>query len=59
MKDWKTTAAGIATAAFGFVAFSPETFQKWPWLVALAKYSTIGGLACMGILARDGTKKDN
>jgi len=55
MKNWRTTAAGIATAFFGFVLFSPETFSAWPWLISIAKYATAGGLVSMGLLGKDFT----
>jgi predicted exporter len=53
MKNWKTTTFGVATAFFAFVAFSPETFSGWPWLVNLAKFAAVGGLAALGIVAKD------
>lgn len=55
LKDWKTSLAGIATAFFGFVLFSPEHFPVWA--VDLAKYAMLGGLASMGVLARDWRNK--
>ena len=55
MKNWRTTLAGIVTAGFGFVLFSPDLFAHWPWLIALAKYATVGGLATMGFSAKDCT----
>lgn len=55
-KSWKTSIAGLATAAFGFVLFSPDLFAHLPWLVAIAKYATAGGLAGLGILAQDQRK---
>ena len=53
MKNWKTTVAGIATAVFGFILFSPHYFP--PWAVDVAKYATAGGLAAMGLLSKDST----
>jgi hypothetical protein len=53
MRNWKTTTAGIVTAAFGFVVFSPDLFAGHAWIVAVAKYATIGGLASMGIAGKD------
>lgn len=53
MKNWKTGAAGLATAFFGFVLFSPEQFQHFPWLISLAKYAIAGGLASMGLMSKD------
>jgi hypothetical protein len=49
--DWKHSATLIATCLFGFVVFSPETFIKVPWLIALSKFAMAGGLAAMGIAA--------
>ena len=54
--NWHTTVAGIVAAAFGFVLFSPDLFAQWPWLIQFAKYVTIGGLASLGIAARDSGK---
>lgn len=53
VKNWKTTLAGVATALFAFILFSPETFSRWPWLVAIAKFATAGGIAGIGIAAKD------
>jgi hypothetical protein len=55
MRNWKTSLAGILTAGFGFVLFSPDLFAHWPWLVAVAKYAMVGGLASMGFAAKDST----
>lgn len=51
--SWKTTVIGIATALFAFVAFDPELFSSVPWLIAISKFAMIGGLAGMGIVAKD------
>jgi hypothetical protein len=53
--NWKTSAAAVVGIVFGFVAFSPEHFQQWPWLISLAKYVMLGGLASIGIMAKDST----
>jgi hypothetical protein len=53
LTNWKTSLAGVATAFFGFVLFSPECFTRRPVLIALSKYAIAGGLASMGILAKD------
>lgn len=53
MQSWKSTATGLFTAFFAFVYFSPETFAAWPWLIALAKFAVIGGLAAQGVLSKD------
>lgn len=62
--NWKTSLSGIMSALFAFVAFSPDTFAKWPWIIELAKFATVGGLAAMGFSAKDsnvtgGTKANN
>jgi hypothetical protein len=51
MSDWKTSAIGGITALFAFVVFAPEYFA--PWLVDLAKFAAVGGLAALGIAAKD------
>ena len=53
--NWKTSVAGVLTAFFAFVMFSPEDFAQWPWVMHLAKFATIGGLASVGLLAKDST----
>lgn len=56
LKSWKTTSCGLVMAAAGFVLFSPETFQHWPWAVSLAKYITLGGFAALGLTSKDSTE---
>ena len=51
--SWKSTLAGIFTAFFAFVLFSPELFSQPQWLVPLAKFAVVGGLAGLGIVAKD------
>ena len=51
MKNWKTTTTGLVTAFFGFVLFSPQYFP--PWVIDVAKYAVVGGLAGIGLLAKD------
>lgn len=54
MKSWKTTAIGLLSAAAGFVAFSPESFGgEGSLIVEVCKYITVGGLAGLGIVAKD------
>ena len=53
MKNWKTTAAGLVATAAGFIALNPDLFAAWPFLVALAKYVGLGGMAALGIVSRD------
>jgi hypothetical protein len=47
--DWKHSATLIATCVFGFVVFSPETFVRVPWLIAVSKFAMLGGLSALGI----------
>jgi hypothetical protein len=56
LKSWKTTACGLITALAGFILFSPETFQHWPWAISLAKYITLGGFAALGLASKDSTE---
>lgn len=51
--SWKTTVCGVLAAVAAFVAASPETFAAWPWLIVLAKFAMAGGLAGIGIVAKD------
>jgi len=51
MRSWKTTLIGLATALFGFILFSPQYFP--PWMIDVAKYATVGGLASLGYMAKD------
>ena len=55
MKNWRTTLAGLVTALSSFVVASPELFQRWPWLIALAKFATAGGMFAFGCAAKDCT----
>lgn len=54
IKNWKTTAIGITLSFTGFVAFTPDTFggDKTAF-VQVCKYVTSGGLAVLGITAKD------
>jgi len=49
--NWKTALAGVLTAFFGFVLLHPNYF--YPWMVDLAGYAAIGGLAALGVTAKD------
>lgn len=51
LTSWKTTVLGLLTAFFAFVVFDPVYFPSW--LVALSKFAAVGGLAGLGILAKD------
>lgn len=54
MKNWKTTALGIISAGAGFVAYSPSLFggESEP-LVQVCKFINLGGLAGLGLVAKD------
>ncbi len=51
--SWRTTVSGAFTAFFAFVLFSPETFAAFPWLIALSKFATCGGILVFGIASKD------
>lgn len=51
MKSWKTTTGAVIGIVAGFVAFSPQWFH--PFVVDVAKYVMVGGLAAIGILGKD------
>jgi ABC-type uncharacterized transport system substrate-binding protein len=53
MTSWKTTVAGIVSAVAAIVAGNPGNFVKWPWLVTAAQFVVAGGLAAIGIAAKD------
>jgi hypothetical protein len=50
----------IAATALGFVLFAQDLFSKipyiGPYLIALAKFACIGGLAKLGINAQDSNR---
>jgi hypothetical protein len=54
IRNWKTTAIGALLCCSGFVVFSPKTFggEQAP-LVQVCRYITSGGLAALGITAKD------
>lgn len=58
----RTTKWGaVAATALAFVLFAPELVSTMPhvgpWLMALAKFAAIGGLAKLGIEAADARKR--
>jgi hypothetical protein len=55
MKNAKTTICAIVAAAAGFVMFSPDLFAHYPVVLAVAKYIMVGGLAGLGLAAKDST----
>lgn len=53
-KNWKTTISGLIAAFVGYVCFDPELFGgKESFIVRLCTYITLGGLASLGIFAKD------
>jgi hypothetical protein len=55
MKNVKTTVFALVAAAAGFIAISPDLFAHYPVLLAVAKYVMAGGLAGLGLAAKDST----
>lgn len=54
LRNWKTTAIGLTLSFTGFVSFSPNRFGGNDALfVQLCKYTTSGGLATLGLCAKD------
>ncbi len=53
-RNWKTSLLGIATAFFAFVVFDPQWFPDY--IVSMAKFAAVGGLAGLGIVAKDWNK---
>jgi hypothetical protein len=54
LKNWKTTTVGIVLATTGFIAYSPKNFGgDQALIVELSKYVHMGGLATLGIVAKD------
>lgn len=55
MTSWKTTVSAILAAFSSFVIFSQELhYITWPqWALGLAMFTSIGGLAALGVSAKD------
>jgi hypothetical protein len=53
--SWKTTASAVLSAAMSFVLFSHILHMiVWPqWALAIAMFANIGGLAALGLSAKD------
>lgn len=53
-RNWKTTATSVFTAGCGFISLYPQFAggEDSP-IVAIAKFAQLGGLACLGIVAKD------
>ena len=51
----KTTLSGLLTAAASFVLFAAQlNLMMFPkWAIAIAMFAQVGGLASMGITAKD------
>lgn len=54
MTNWRTSVIGIITAVLAFVAFDPQWFH--PLIVSISKFFMIGGLAGLGLVAKDSKK---
>jgi hypothetical protein len=50
--DWRTTLAAIISTIAGFIATNPE-FVENQFIVKLSQYICMGGVAALGINARD------
>lgn len=55
MRSWKTTAAGCLSAAASFVLFAHNShYAVFPgWMIGVATFAQVGGLASLGIAAKD------
>jgi hypothetical protein len=55
IQNWKTTTAAALSATASFVLFSHVLeVIAWPaWVLALAMFAQVGGLAAFGITAKD------
>lgn len=54
MTSWKTTLLGLVSATAGFVAYSPDMFGgEGEPLVQVCKFINLGGLAGLGLVAKD------
>ena len=53
--SWKTTLSAAISAFGSFVLFSGQLhYVEWPqWVLALAMFASIGGLAGLGISSKD------
>ncbi|MGL5805393.1 MAG: hypothetical protein ACRC11_08110 [Xenococcaceae cyanobacterium] len=56
--NWKTSASGILVAFSGYVTFDPDRFGGHDaFLVKLCTFITLGGMASLGIFAKDASKE--
>ena len=51
LKNWKTSLIGVIVSVTGYIATFPDGFQKD--IVNVSKYVSVGGLASLGIVAKD------
>jgi len=56
MKNWKTTISGVLSAAAGLVVYlhSGGYVAEPGWLLGAANFIMIGGIASLGLSAKDG-----
>lgn len=55
MKNWKTSLFAVIAAVAGFIAIHPMYTAHYPILNDIAGYVMAGGLAGMGLAAKDST----
>ena len=51
--SWKTTAFGLISAIAGFVILHPQYFTAHAYIVDIANYVLMGGLAGLGLAGKD------
>jgi len=51
--SWKTTAFGLISAAAGFIILHPQYFVAHAYIVDIANYVLMGGLAGLGLSGKD------
>lgn len=51
--SYKTTILGLVSAGASFVLFAHGSIPMPPWLVTVAQFAMVGGLAVFGIVAKD------
>ena len=55
MRNWKTSVFALIAAAAGFVAMHPMYTAHYPIVNDIASYIMVGGLAGIGLAAKDST----
>lgn len=53
IKNYKTTISAIITAISLYVNMFHGDFAKYPLIVHIAQFVTLGGIASLGIVAKD------